>query len=54
MMQRARLSYREAQELCTELTRLVTVSTRTYRWRRYDDVRCSASAAFWRASSGRV
>ena len=32
------LTYREARELCNELMTRVQVSTRTYRWRRYDDV----------------
>lgn len=38
------LTYREARELCNELMARVTVSTRTYRWRRYDDVFSSGEA----------
>jgi hypothetical protein len=38
------LTYREARELCNELMTRVQVSTRTYRWRRYDDVFSSGEA----------
>ena len=38
------LTYREAREFCNELMTRVQVSTRTYRWRRYDDVFSSGEA----------